>query len=147
LTPLCGCAPRGHPGAQAKGAAREAVHGGVGLLPHFSAVWELCALHEAPPGLPLPRPAARPARLSAFGGARAQDVLTLRDLYEVNLGLARPDSPIAFYDVEKGIVSAAPVRPPSIVHNCDIEHSLVGEGSLLNVRRAALSPRCPPPAL
>jgi len=71
-------------------------------------------------------------------------VLTLRDLYEVNLGLARPDSPIAFYDVEKGIVSAAPVRPPSIVHNCDIEHSLVGEGSLLNVRRArAPAPRCP----
>ncbi len=75
--------------------------------------------------------------------ARAQDVLTLRDLYEVNLGLARPDSPISFYDVEKGIVSAAPVRPPSIVHNCDIEHSLVGEGSLLNVRRPR-APSCPP---
>ena len=66
----------------------------------------------------------------------AQDVLSLRDLYEVNLGLASPGSPISFYDVEKGIVSSAPVRPPSIIHNCDIEHTLVGEGSVLHVRPA-----------
>ena len=66
--------------------------------------------------------------------SRLQDVLTLRDLYEVNLGLASPGSPISFYDVEKGIVSSAPVRPPSIIHNCDIEHTLVGEGSVLHVR-------------
>ncbi|KAK9844020.1 hypothetical protein WJX81_002055 [Elliptochloris bilobata] len=61
-----------------------------------------------------------------------RDVLTLRDLYEVNLSLARPGSPISFYDVEKGIVSSAPVRPPAIIHNCDIEHTLVGEGSVLH---------------
>ena len=61
-------------------------------------------------------------------------MLSLRDLYEVNLGLAKPGSPISFYDVEKGIVSSAPVRPPSIIHNCDIEHTLVGEGSVLHVR-------------
>ena len=61
-------------------------------------------------------------------------MLTLRDLYEVNLGLAQPGAPISFYDVEKGIVSAAPVRPPAIIHNCDIENTLIGEGSVLHVR-------------
>lgn len=61
-------------------------------------------------------------------------MLTLRDLYEVNIGLAQPGAPISFYDVEKGIVSAAPVRPPAIIHNCDIENTLIGEGSVLHVR-------------
>ena len=61
-------------------------------------------------------------------------MLTLRDLYEVNLGLAQPGAPISFYDVEKGIVSAAPVRPPAIIHNCDIENTLIGEGSVFHVR-------------
>ncbi len=145
MTPLCGCAPpRGHPGAQARGAAHE-------VRPCMAA-WACCLTSlrsgSCAPCTRRPRACRFSIRQQWSGAperaapARAQDVLTLRDLYEVNLGLARPDSPISFYDVEKGIVSAAPVRPPSIVHNCDIEHSLVGEGSLLNVRRA----RAPLPA-
>ena len=70
-------------------------------------------------------------------------MLTLRDLYEVNLGLAQPGAPISFYDVEKGIVSAAPVRPPAIIHNCDIENTLIGEGSVLHVRADAFSDLTP----
>ena len=68
------------------------------------------------------------------GADRMQDVSSLRDFYEVNLELALPGAPISFYEVEEGIVSTGHVLPPVLVHDCEIENSLVGEGSVLRVR-------------
>jgi len=62
-----------------------------------------------------------------------QDVSSLRDFYEVNLELALPGAPISFYEVEEGIISAGHVLPPAIISGCDIEHTLIGEGAVLNV--------------
>ena len=59
---------------------------------------------------------------------------SLRDFYEVNLELARPGAPISFYEVEEGVVSAGHVLPPALIHGCDIENTLVGEGSVLKAR-------------
>jgi hypothetical protein len=68
-----------------------------------------------------------------LGNLHAQDVSSLRDFYEVNLELALPGAPISFYEVEEGIVSTGHVLPPVLVHACEIENSLVGEGSVLQV--------------
>ncbi len=59
---------------------------------------------------------------------------SLRDFYEVNLELALPGAPISFYEVEEGIISSGHVLPPALIHNCEVENSLVGEGSVLRVR-------------
>ena len=67
------------------------------------------------------------------GCAHTQDVSSLRDFYEVNLELARPGAPISFYEVEEGVVSTGQVLPPALIHGCDVEHCLVGEGSVLKV--------------
>lgn len=63
-----------------------------------------------------------------------QDVNSLRDFYEVNLELALPGAPISFYEVEEGIISSGHVLPPALIHDCQVEDSLVGEGSVLRVR-------------
>ncbi|KAK9914771.1 hypothetical protein WJX75_000324 [Coccomyxa subellipsoidea] len=60
-----------------------------------------------------------------------RDVNSLRDFYEVNLELALPGAPISFYEVEEGIISSGHVLPPSLIHNSEIENSLVGEGSVI----------------
>ena len=62
-----------------------------------------------------------------------QDVHSLRDFYEVNLELAMPGAPIKFYEVEEGIVSSGQVLPPALISGCDIEDTLIGEGSVLRV--------------
>lgn len=63
-----------------------------------------------------------------------QDVHSLRDFYEVNLELAMPGAPIKFYEVEEGIVSSGQVLPPALISGCEIEDTLIGEGSVLRVR-------------
>ena len=68
-----------------------------------------------------------------------QDVNSLRDFYEVNLELALPGAPISFYEVEEGIISSGHVLPPSLIHNSEIENSLVGEGSVIRVRLISAS--------
>ena len=67
--------------------------------------------------------------------AVAQDVTSLRDLYEVNLELAMPGAPISFYEVEEGIVSSGQVLPPALISGCQLEDVLIGEGSVLRVSR------------
>ena len=63
-----------------------------------------------------------------------QELAGLRDFYEANLELATPRSPISIFDVDTTIVSRGKILPPSIIHNCEIFDSLVGEGSVLEVR-------------
>ena len=65
-----------------------------------------------------------------------QEISSLRDFYEVNMELTRPGSPVSIYDVDEAIVSRGHILPPAIIHNCEITHSLVGEGSVLVVSRA-----------
>ena len=65
-----------------------------------------------------------------------QEISSLRDFYEVNLELTRPGSPVSIYDVDEAIVSRGHILPPAIIHNCEITHSLVGEGSVLVVSGA-----------
>jgi glucose-1-phosphate adenylyltransferase len=60
-----------------------------------------------------------------------RELAGLRDFYEANLELAAPNSPISIFDVDKAIVSRGRILPPSIVHQCEIYDSLVGEGSIL----------------
>lgn len=67
-----------------------------------------------------------------------QELAGLRDFYEANLELAKPGSPISVFDADKTIVSRGQILPPSIIHNCEIHHSLVGEGSILVVRSAMM---------
>ena len=62
-----------------------------------------------------------------------QELAGLRDFYEANLELANPKSPISVFDVDQTIVSRGHILPPSIVHQCEISDSLVGEGSILMV--------------
>lgn len=57
----------------------------------------------------------------------------MRDFYEVNLELALPGAPISFYEVEEGIIKAGHVLPPALIHECEVENCLIGEGSVLRV--------------
>ena len=63
-----------------------------------------------------------------------QDITNLRDFFEVNLEMTHPGSPISVFDVEETIVSRGHILPPAMINNCEIRHSLVGEGSALRVR-------------
>ena len=71
-----------------------------------------------------------------------QELAGLRDYYEANLELALPKSPISIFDVDEAIVSRGHILPPSIIHDCTISNTLVGEGSVLVVRppRRRVSP-------
>ena len=63
-----------------------------------------------------------------------QDISNLRDYFEVNLEMTKPGSPITVFDVEETIVSRGHILPPAVIHDCDVNHTLVGEGSALRVR-------------
>ena len=62
-----------------------------------------------------------------------QDISNLKDFFEVNLEQTKPGSPIAIHDVEETIVSRGHILPPSMISGCQINNSLVGEGSVLRV--------------
>ena len=66
----------------------------------------------------------------------AQDIINLKDFFEVNLEMTKPGSPITIFDVEEAIVSRGHILPPSLIHKCEVVHSLVGEGSTLRVSQA-----------
>ena len=51
----------------------------------------------------------------------------------MNMELTKPGSPIAIHDVEETIVSRGHILPPSMISGCQINNSLVGEGSVLRV--------------
>lgn len=62
-----------------------------------------------------------------------QELTGLKDFFEANLELARPTSPISIFNIDETIVSRGHILPPSIIHDCTINNSLVGEGSVLVV--------------
>src|SRR4029079_14675169 len=64
-----------------------------------------------------------------------EDIGTIGCFYEANLDLAPPLPRFNFFDASAPIYTRSRYLPPSKLHNCDIDHSMVSEGSLLNGAR------------
>ena len=61
-----------------------------------------------------------------------EDIGTIRAFYEANLDLASPLPKFNFFDTESPIYTRSRHLPPSKLHNCDIDNSMVSEGCILN---------------
>lgn len=61
-----------------------------------------------------------------------EDIGTIRAFYEANLDLASPLPRFNFFDAAAPIYTRSRYLPPSKLHDCDIDHSMVSEGSILN---------------
>ena len=61
-----------------------------------------------------------------------EDIGTIRAFYEANLDLASPLPKFNFFDTESPIYTRSRYLPPSKLHNCDIDNSMVSEGCILN---------------
>lgn len=61
-----------------------------------------------------------------------EDIGTIRAFYDANLDLASPLPKFNFFDTEAPIYTRSRYLPPSKVHNCDIDNSMVSEGCILN---------------
>lgn len=61
-----------------------------------------------------------------------EDIGTIRAFYEANLDLAAPLPKFNFFDTSMPIYTRSRYLPPSKVHNCDIDNSMVSEGCILN---------------
>jgi glucose-1-phosphate adenylyltransferase len=73
-----------------------------------------------------------------------EDIGTIRAFYEANLDLASPLPKFNFFDTESPIYTRSRYLPPSKLHNCDIDNSMVCEGCILNgvrVRRSIIGLR------
>lgn len=61
-----------------------------------------------------------------------EDIGTIRAFYEANLDLASPLPKFNFFNAETPIYTRSRYLPPSKVHNCNIDNSMVSEGCILN---------------
>lgn len=61
-----------------------------------------------------------------------EDIGTIRAFYEANLDLASPLPKFNFFDASAPIYTRSRYLPPSKLHNCDIDYSMVSEGCILN---------------
>ncbi len=61
-----------------------------------------------------------------------EDIGTIRSFYEANLDLAAPLPKFNFFDTDSPIYTRSRYLPPSKVHNCDIDNSMISEGCILN---------------
>jgi glucose-1-phosphate adenylyltransferase len=61
-----------------------------------------------------------------------EDIGTIRAFYEANLDLASPLPKFNFFDTDAPIFTRSRYLPPSKVHNCDIDDSMISEGCILN---------------
>src|SRR5436190_2923212 len=61
-----------------------------------------------------------------------EDIGTIKAFYEANLDLASPLPRFNFFDAAAPIYTRSRYLPPSKLHDCDIDHSMVSEGSILN---------------
>jgi glucose-1-phosphate adenylyltransferase len=61
-----------------------------------------------------------------------EDIGTIRAFYEANLDLASPLPKFNFFDTQAPIYTRTRYLPPSKVHDCDIDNSMVSEGCILN---------------
>ena len=61
-----------------------------------------------------------------------EDIGTIRSFFEANLDLASPLPKFNFFDTTSPIYTRSRYLPPSKLQNCDIDHSLVCEGCILD---------------
>ena len=61
-----------------------------------------------------------------------EDIGTIRSFYNANLDLASPLPKFNFFNTEAPIYTRSRHLPPSKIHNCDIDNSMVSEGCILN---------------
>ena len=61
-----------------------------------------------------------------------EDIGTIRAFYEANLDLSAPLPKFNFFNAESPIYTRSRYLPPSKVHNCNIDNSMVSEGCILN---------------
>jgi glucose-1-phosphate adenylyltransferase len=61
-----------------------------------------------------------------------EDIGTIRAFYDANLDLASPLPKFNFFNTEAPIYTRSRHLPPSKLHNCDIDNSMVTEGCILN---------------
>ena len=61
-----------------------------------------------------------------------EDIGTIRAFYDANLDLASPLPKFNFFNTESPIYTRSRHLPPSKLHNCDIDNSMVSEGCILN---------------
>lgn len=61
-----------------------------------------------------------------------EDIGTIRAFYEANLDLASPLPKFNFFDTNAPIYTRSRHLPPSKLHSCDIDNSMVSEGCILN---------------
>ncbi len=61
-----------------------------------------------------------------------EDIGTIRAFYDANLDLASPLPKFNFFDTKAPIYTRSRYLPPSKLHDCDIDNSMVSEGCILN---------------
>jgi glucose-1-phosphate adenylyltransferase len=61
-----------------------------------------------------------------------EDIGTIRSFFDANLDLASPLPKFNFFDTEAPIYTRSRYLPPSKLHQCDIDNSMVSEGCILN---------------
>lgn len=61
-----------------------------------------------------------------------EDIGTIRAFYEANLDLAAPLPKFNFFNTDAPIYTRSRYLPPSKLHNCDVDNSMVSEGCILN---------------
>lgn len=61
-----------------------------------------------------------------------EDIGTIRAFYEANLDLASPLPKFNFFDTASPIYTRSRYLPPSKLHDCDIDNSMVSEGCIMN---------------
>ncbi len=61
-----------------------------------------------------------------------EDIGTIRSFYEANLDLASPLPKFNFFDTDSPIYTRSRYLPPSKIHDCDIDNSMISEGCILN---------------
>lgn len=61
-----------------------------------------------------------------------EDIGSIRAFYEANLDLASPLPKFNFFDTAAPIYTRSRYLPPSKLHDCDIDNSMVSEGCILN---------------
>jgi glucose-1-phosphate adenylyltransferase len=61
-----------------------------------------------------------------------EDIGTIRAFFDANLDLASPLPKFNFFDTEAPIYTRSRYLPPSKLHDCDIDNSMVSEGCIMN---------------
>lgn len=61
-----------------------------------------------------------------------EDIGTIRAFYQANLDLASPLPKFNFFNAESPIYTRSRYLPPSKLHGCDIDNSMVSEGCIMN---------------